>query len=465
MAQKLPWTPWHGVVKLREDVRTGALSLADFAADLHDVMMQNGARPIYEDLARFFALTYPTFSLRELAKDVVLRLAAQNTKAIRQLELTYGGGKTHTLVTLRHLVHDPASLPSLPAVEQFKSHIGAPLPKARVVALSFDRLDVEKGMELRGPKGELRWLKQPWSVLAFQIAGDDGLRALHADGKAHTPDLVALVSATRPDRIELEKGLRRWTELSWFLDEAEFASDVANNGQAKALPKAWRLGNRPNLKQMHHDACSNRVTEEAIELKLPAYVQPTKSLTKGAAAAGARVHTLPERPRDIENDGEFHSAILGPKPVSDSGKPSAEARRFIDETTGPDRPRTYRNAVVLVAPSRDGLAAVRTRIREYLGWEEVRSQLKDQPQDLIREEMLARWTKEARRRIPEAIRQAWSIVVTVNEQNDIHAFKVTVGSEPLFATVKADKRSRIQDTAISAEAMLRGGPLQSLARG
>ena len=94
MAQKLPWTPWHRVVKLREDVRTGELSLADFAADLHDVMMQRGARPIYEDPAQFFALTYPTFSLRELARDVVLRLAGRNTKAVRQLELTYGGGKT-----------------------------------------------------------------------------------------------------------------------------------------------------------------------------------------------------------------------------------------------------------------------------------------------------------------------------------------------------------------------------------
>jgi hypothetical protein len=751
MAPKLPWTPWHGVVKLRDDFRSGSLSLADFAADLHDVMMQKGARPIYEDPARFFALTYPTFSLRELAKDVMLRLAAKNTKAIRQLELTYGGGKTHTLVTLRHLVHDPASLPSLPAVEQFTSHIGVALPKARVVALSFDKLDVEKGMEVRGPKGEMRWLKHPWSVLAFQIAGDEGLRALHADGKeeeretppaepllvdllsrpqaeglstlvlidevlmyarekvgmaevwsgrlidffqylcqavtkvdrcamvasllasdpeksdpfgkkligqifeifnrqkeegvqpvqkedvaevlrrrffetasiadtesfrphvttavaniaeldetvrkdrknvedrflrsypfhpdltdifytrwtqldgfqrtrgilrtfalalrdaekwdqsplvgpnvflaapdqggvaeaareltgiatrevtegrghewtailegelakartiqteqpglkfremeqavcavflssqpigqkARTPDLVVLVSATHPDRIELEKGLRRWTELSWFLDEAEFAADITDGSQPKTLPKAWRLGNRPNLKQMHHDACNNRVTPEAIEMKLLTDVQQTKSLTQGAAAAGARVHTLPERPRDLENDGDFHFAVLGPKSVSDSGKPSAEARRFIDETTGPDRPRTYRNAVVLVAPSRDGLDAVRTRIREYLGWEEVRSLVKDQPQDPIREEMLARWTEDARKRIPEAIRQAWSIVVTVNEQNDIQAFKVMVGSEPLFATVKADKRSRIQDTAISAEAMLPGGP-------
>jgi Protein of unknown function (DUF499) len=751
MATKLSWTPWHKVVTLRADVRTGALSLADFAADLYDVVMQKGARPIYEDPAHFFALTYPTFSLRELAKDVVGRLAGKNTKAIRQLELTYGGGKTHTLITLRHLANEPASLPDLPAVKEFISHVGGTLPSARVVALCFDKLDVEKGMEVRGPKGELRWLKHPWSVLAFQIAGADGLRALQADNKdeeretppaepllvdllsrpqkenrstlvlidevlmyarekvglaevwrgrlidffqylcqavskvdrcamvvsllasdpekndpfgkqligqifevfnrqkeegvqpvqkedvaevlrrrffepssianlqafrpyvttavaniadvdehtkkdrknaeerffrnypfhpdltdifysrwtqldsfqrtrgilrtfalalrdaeqwddsplvaanvflprpdkdgiaeaareltgiathevteghrndwttvlegelekartiqseqpglkfreieqavcttflssqpigqkARTTDLLTLIGATKPDRIELEKGLRRWTELSWFLDEAEFAEDITDPGQPRPLPKAWRLGNRPNLKQMHHDACSNRVTAEMVEMKLLGDVQQNKGLTQGATAAGARVHTLPERPRDIEDDGDFHFGVLGPKAASESGKPSAEARRFIDETTAADRPRVFRNAVVLVCPSRDGLDAARARIREHLGWEEVRTLLKDQAQDPIREDMLASWTEQARKRIPEAIRQAWSIVVTVNEQNDVHAFKITPGTEPLFATVKADKRSRIQDTAISAEAMLPGGP-------
>ncbi len=748
MAQNLPWTPWHNVVKLREDVRTGELSLADFAADLHDVATQKGVRPVYEDPGRFFALTYPTVPLRELARDVALRLAGKNTRAIRQLELTYGGGKTHTLVTLRHLAHDPESLPALPAVDQFRSHIGAPLPAARVAALCFDKLDVEKGMEVLGPAGELRWLKHPWSVLAFQVAGADGLRLLHPDGaneeretppaeplltdllsrpqadglatlvlidevlmyarekaamgdswrarlidffqylcqatvkvdrcalvasllasdpaksdafgkeltqqvfdifnrqreegiqpvqkqdvaevlrrrffepasiadadtfrphvtaavaniagvdeavrkqraaaekrfldsypfhpdltdvfyskwtqldgfqrtrgilrtfavalrdaeawdaaplvgpniflaapghgalaeaareltgtatrevtdgagndwstvlegelakartiqdeqpalkfreaeqavfaaflssqpigqKAHTPELMALLGATRPDRIELEKGLRRWTDLSWFLDEAEFPDASAS---ASELPKAWRLGNRPNLKQMHDDACANRVTAEFVEQRLLTEVRGTRALTQGATAAGVRVHTLPERARDIEDDGNFHFAVLGPGAVSDSGKPGAEAKRFIEETTGADRPRVRRNAVVLVTPSRDGLEAVRARIREYLGWEEVRSQLGDLASDPVREVKLASSTEQARRRIPDAIRQAWSIVVTVNEHSDIHAFKATVGAEPLFATVKADRRARIQETAVSAEAMLPGGP-------
>ena len=110
------------------------------------------------------------------------------------------------------------------------------------------------------------------------------------------------------------------------------------------------------------------------------------------------------------------------------------------------------------SPSTDGLDVARTRVREYLGWEDVQNQLEGQPQDPVREEMLAAWTGEARRRIPEAVRQAWAIVVTVNPQNEVQAFRVTIGSDPLFATVKADRRSRIQETAINAEALLPGGP-------
>ncbi len=182
-----PWKPWHQVVQLRDDLKSGELPMAIFAADLYDVMMGK-AKPIYQDPTEFFALTYPTFALRELAKNIILRLAGQSEKAVRQLALTYGGGKTHTLVTLFHLVNDPANLPNLPAVDEFTIHIGITPPQARVAALTFDKLDVEKGMEVRSPDGELRWLKNPWSVLAFQIAGADGLKLLNAEGKDEERD-------------------------------------------------------------------------------------------------------------------------------------------------------------------------------------------------------------------------------------------------------------------------------------
>ncbi|MBU0652986.1 MAG: DUF499 domain-containing protein, partial [Proteobacteria bacterium] len=181
---KLPWKPWHEVVKLRDDLRSGDLPLHLFAADLYDVVMQRGKRKVYEDPEQFFALTFPTFNLRRLVRDVVLRLAGKNDKAVRQLELTYGGGKTHTLITLRHLVHDPEKLPKLPAVEEFIQDIGQRPPRCRVAALCFDKLDVEKGMEIFSPDGKARTLKQPWSVLAWQLAGEEGLKILHAEGLA-----------------------------------------------------------------------------------------------------------------------------------------------------------------------------------------------------------------------------------------------------------------------------------------
>ena len=75
-----------------------------------------------------------------------------------------------------------------------------------------------------------------------------------------------------------------------------------------------------------------------------------------------------------------------------------------------------------------------------------------------RERRLSEETSGAEKNIPNAIRQAYSLVVTVNEQNEAQAFRIAPSNEPLFSTIKADQRSRMQDTEINAEAMLPGGP-------
>ena len=72
--------PWHQVVRLKEELRSGELALAEFAADLHEVTQARGRRPIYEDPSQFFALTYPTHALRELVKDVAGRLAGHSDR-------------------------------------------------------------------------------------------------------------------------------------------------------------------------------------------------------------------------------------------------------------------------------------------------------------------------------------------------------------------------------------------------
>src|SRR2546425_2837549 len=150
--------------------------------------------------------------------------------------------------------------------------------------------------------------------------------------KASTRELMVLVGHTRPDKIELEKALRRWAEISWFLDEVALQDVEPGPIGARPLPNSWRLGFRPNLKQMHHDACT-RVSADVVEARLEKEIAGCKSLTSGASATGAKVHLLPDKPRDIEDDGEFHYAILGPRAVSSPGRPGPEAQRFIDEKT------------------------------------------------------------------------------------------------------------------------------------
>jgi hypothetical protein len=74
--------------------------------------------------------------------------------------------------------------------------------------------------------------------------------------------------------------------------------------------------------------------------------------------------------------------------------------------------------------------------------------------------MLTSYLDESKKAIPEAIRQAYCIVVTVSDKNEVQAFRITAGDNPLFQTIKSDTRSRIQETAVTAEALLPGGPYE-----
>ena len=40
--------PWHEVVRLKDELRSGELALAEFAADLHEVTLAQGRRPVYD---------------------------------------------------------------------------------------------------------------------------------------------------------------------------------------------------------------------------------------------------------------------------------------------------------------------------------------------------------------------------------------------------------------------------------
>ena len=98
--------PWYKVVLPRKEVREGrSFNPDEFAIALEQVVA--GTAPAdYCEPEAFFARTCFTRALREQAGMVLRRLAGEtsNTAPVMTLVTQFGGGKTHTLTALYHLV-------------------------------------------------------------------------------------------------------------------------------------------------------------------------------------------------------------------------------------------------------------------------------------------------------------------------------------------------------------------------
>ena len=191
-------TAWHEHCVLRDDVRQDTLTLAEFAADLYRV--RTGDAPnVYRLPDLFFDRTYPTHRLKILVRDVFQRLSGRGGKPVIDLQVTYGGGKTHTLIALLHLAERGHELQNHRTVQEFKAFSGVDSPpRARVALLPFDKFDVKAGLSVFGPDDTQRQVKTPWGALAYQLAGDAGL----AKVAAHEADYI---TPAEPLLVELLK--------------------------------------------------------------------------------------------------------------------------------------------------------------------------------------------------------------------------------------------------------------------
>jgi len=196
---------WHQLCTLRDDVRRGALTLDEFAADLNGVRTGE-ARLVYREPAMFFDRTYPTFRMKALAGDVLRRLAGGGGKPVLQLQVAYGGGKTHTLITLLHLAERGQALADHKTVGEFLAFAGpTQAPRARVALLPGDQFDVKEGLEVYGPEGKTRRVRTLWGALAYQLAGDVGYARLKGHDESFTvpaePLLVDLLRAPIKEKL------------------------------------------------------------------------------------------------------------------------------------------------------------------------------------------------------------------------------------------------------------------------
>ena len=220
---------WHQKCRLREEVRSGTLRLAEFAADLNAV--RTGEAPdVYRQGDAFFSRTFPTYNLKRLVRDGLLRLAGQGGVPVIRFDVSYGGGKTHTLITLLHLAERGADLADHPTVREFLQFTGVEeAPRARVALLPFDKFDVHEGLLVYGPDGRTRQVKTPWGALAYQLAGDAGYARVKAHEEGYDPP-------AEPILVDLlrEPGKHGLGTLV-LLDEAVWYYRAAVNNDARRL--------------------------------------------------------------------------------------------------------------------------------------------------------------------------------------------------------------------------------------
>ena len=177
--------PWYEVVLPHIDIRSGhSLDPADFIIRLDQIATRT-APDQYNDSEQFFARTCFTDVLTSNVEAVLTRLAgySSSTASIQSLRAPLGGGKTHTLATLYHLVKLGNAAHTMPAVHALRSEVqdalrALYLPRAKVGILTGG------GWHLQSEHN------MPWMDLARQVLGDkaEELRTHFADGTIPTQE-------------------------------------------------------------------------------------------------------------------------------------------------------------------------------------------------------------------------------------------------------------------------------------
>src|SRR5262249_54951166 len=131
--------PWREVVTPHADVASGRYQQAEFAADLWQVQMGEGSDE-YRKPQEVFRRTFLTESLKRLLVGGIERLSGTGGDPVVQLQTNFGGGKTHSMLTLYHLFSS-APLGELAGVDALLNGAGVKtLPRTTRVVLVGNKI-------------------------------------------------------------------------------------------------------------------------------------------------------------------------------------------------------------------------------------------------------------------------------------------------------------------------------------
>lgn len=192
--------PWREIVTPHPDVASGRYQQAEFAADLGQVhrfdlgiAKKEDVAVEYRDAKEFFRRTYMTEGLKQLLGRGLARVTGKGGDPVIELQTNFGGGKTHALLALYHMLGG-TSLSDLAGMEEPIRIAGtADVPKVRRAVLVGR--DQSPGQPRKKPDGVV--VNTLWGELAYQLGGKEGYDIVAEADKTATSPGDALVELFR----------------------------------------------------------------------------------------------------------------------------------------------------------------------------------------------------------------------------------------------------------------------------
>jgi predicted AAA+ superfamily ATPase len=242
--------PWREIIIPHPDVLSGTFQQSEFAADLTAVRTGR-ATPEYGDAKAFYERTFITDGMGKLLIQVAQRLNGRGGEPVIQLQTSFGGGKTHTLLSVYHLVTRQCALGDLPGIPALLGHAGVmDVPQAKIAVL--DGTAHAPGQPWKHDNQAIRTL---WGELAWQLGKADGFALVkESDGNGTSPGkdvLCTLLSRFAPCVVlldELVVYIRQFVEsqpLSGGTYDSNLSFIQSLTEAAKLVPNAVVLASLP----------------------------------------------------------------------------------------------------------------------------------------------------------------------------------------------------------------------------
>jgi predicted AAA+ superfamily ATPase len=177
-------TPWREVLEPHPDVLSGKFKESEFAANLHSVAHETGTTSAeYSDPVEFFRRTFLTAGLKDLLTQAANRVAGEASAApVINLQTTFGGGKTHSMLAVWHLFSNVSSA-ELPQEIQEVLHAAGLRDSDRTI-----RRVAIVGNEIAAGQARQRdgmTIRTMWGEIARQLGGREAFDLI-ADSDANS---------------------------------------------------------------------------------------------------------------------------------------------------------------------------------------------------------------------------------------------------------------------------------------